>query len=209
MRHLVEMISNAEIVSNTDLINQYYKNIHELSSNVHANTTISAVIEDYKAALSILRNKQIAVNDCYNQKLVIQLLAKIKSIGIKNWELQSKEFNQYSNYIFEEISKKDRNISTHFQKVLSNSFIGNTNKNVINILYTGIAHYVEIMVNTHQFTKTTIIQNSRIGNTYFIELEQLFKDDDIGESLRAVQGFLNEVVQDIIDGNNFKKAIRL
>jgi sulfatase maturation enzyme AslB (radical SAM superfamily) len=199
------MINNAQIVSNTDLINQYYKNIHELSSNIHANTTISAVIEDYKAALSILRSKQIAVNDCYNQKLVIQLLAKIKSIGIKNWELQSKEYNQYSNYLFEEISKKDRKLSTYFQRVLSNSFIGNTNKKVINTLYTGIAHYVEIMVNTHQFTKTTIIQNSRIGNTYFIELEKLFTDNDIGESLRAVQEFLNEAVQDIIDANNFRK----
>jgi hypothetical protein len=61
------------------------------------------------------------------------------------------------------------------------------------------------MVNTHQFTKTTIIQNSRIGNTYFIELEKLFTDNDIGESLRAVQEFLNEAVQDIIDANNFRK----
>lgn len=201
------MINNADIVSNTDLINQYYKNIHELSSNVHANTTISAVIEDYKAALSILRKKQITVNDYYNQKLVIQLLAKIKAIGIKNWELQSNEFNQYSNYLIEEISKKDRSISSHFQKVLSNCFIKNTNSKVINILYTGIAHYVEIMVNTHQFTKTTIIQNSRIGNTYFIELEQLFTDNDIGKSLRAVQEFLKEVVQELIDANNYKKAI--
>ena len=207
MRHLVEMINNAEIVSNSDLTNQYYKNIHELSSNVHANTTISAVIEDYKAALSILRKKQIAVNDYFNQKLVIQLLAKIKAIGIKNWELQSNEFNQYSNYLFEEISKKDRSISSHFQKVLSNCFIKNTNSKVINILYTGIAHYVEIMVNTHQFTKTTIIQNSRIGNTYFIELEQLFTDNDMGKSLRAVQEFLKEVVQEVIDANNYKKAI--
>jgi len=206
LEYLSGKVGTEESISEKEFFEIYHNNIKELSSKVNANTTIFTVIEDYKKAQIILKNKNIAIEDEFNRYIFSQILAKIKSIGIKNWELQSREFILYINYLFEEVSKKNRITGEHFKKVFSKEYITSTKKDVVNTLYTAISHFVEILVNTHQYTKTTIEQNSRIGSTYFSELKEQYRSDPIIKSFESIEDFLNAIIQKIIEEGDYKKV---
>jgi len=81
--------------------------------------------------------------------------------------------------------------------MLSDEYIKNTNKEVVHIFYEAFSHYVETAVNLHQYTKVTIEQNNRIGNSCFEELKSKYSNDKLKQDINNVEKFLNKMVEEM------------
>ena len=112
----------------------------------------------------------------------------------------------YNQYLLEEVAKTRNQYLVSFTMIFSLHFFENTHKDIINILYTAISHYVEIFVNTHQYTKITILQNSRIGTSFFNEMLMNYNDTNIIRSITDINIFLQEIVIRLINNEEYKKS---
>lgn len=197
MTNLEKKAEAFQINSQQELEKYYSENVKELSTCTNRNVTISGVIEDYKKALALLKNKNINIKDNFNRELFNQILAKIKAIGITNWQTEMPELKLYRNYLIEEASKKDKQAAQSFSNMLSDDYIKNTGKEILQLFYQAFSHYVEISVNLHQYTKTTIITNNRIGNSCFEDLKSKYRDEKIIKDIDNIKNFLNAMIEEI------------
>lgn len=78
MTSLEKKVQASQINSQQELEKYYFENIEELSTRIDQNVTIFGVIEDYKKALVLLKNKNINIKDNFNRELFNQILAKLK-----------------------------------------------------------------------------------------------------------------------------------
>lgn len=198
MTSLEKKVQASQINSQQELEKYYFENIEELSTRIDQNVTIFGVIEDYKKALVLLKNKNINIKDNFNCELFNQILAKIKAVGITNWQSEMPELKLYRNYLIEEVSKKDKETAISFNNMLSDAYIKTTSKEILQLFYQAFSHYVEISVNLHQYTRTTIITNNRISNSCFDDLKSKYDDEKIIKDIDNVKNFLNEMVEDIL-----------
>ncbi len=201
MTSLLKKVETSEIQTQQELEKRYLQNIMELSTRTDRNVTIPSVIEDYKKAVALLQRKNIAVESTFHGMLFNQILAKLKAIGITDWRSDMPERSLYRNYLIEEVQKKDRKSAASFAALFSDDFIRNTRKDLVQLFYQAFSHYVEISVNLHQYTRTTIIQNNRISNSCFEDLKTRFSDEKTVKDIATVQSFLNEMLyrQNITD----------
>ena len=205
MTSLEKKVISGEIKTQQAFEKYYSENTKELSTRIDKNVTIFGVVEDYKKALSLLKNKNINIENKFNRNIFTQILAKIKAIGITNWKLEIPEFKLYRNYLIEEVRKKDKEASEGFGNMLSDEYIKNTNKEIVHIFYEAFSHYVETAVNLHQYTKTTIVQNNRIGNSCFEELESKYSNEKIKKDIDNVKIFLNKIIEEILEEKEYRK----
>lgn len=198
MTSLEKQVLCGKIKTQSDLDKYYSENARELSTRIDKNVTIFGVIEDYQKALNLLKKKNINIEDKFNRDVFTQTLAKIKAIGITNWKSEIPEFKIYRNYFLKEVSKKDEAVAESFRKLLSDGYIQDTNKEIVHMFYEGFSHYVETAVNLHQYTKVTIIQNNRIGNSMFEEMKSEYGGSGTSKDIDNVEEFLNKLIEEIL-----------
>ena len=198
MTSLEKQVVCGKIKTQSDLDKYYSENARELSTRIDKNVTIFGVIEDYQKALNLLKKKNINIEDKFNRDVFTQTLAKIKAIGITNWKSEIPEFKIYRNYFLKEVSKKDEAVAESFRKLLSDEYIQDTNKEIVHMFYEGFSHYVETAVNLHQYTKVTIIQNNRIGNSMFEEMKSEYSGSETSKDIDNVEEFLNKLIEEIL-----------
>lgn len=198
MTSLEKQVLCGKIKTQSDLDKYYSENARELSTRIDKNVTIFGVIEDYQKALNLLKKKNINIEDKFNRDVFTQTLAKIKAIGITNWKSEIPEFKIYRNYFLKEVSKKDEAVAESFRKLLSDGYIQDTNKEIVHMFYEGFSHYVETAVNLHQYTKVTIIQNNRIGNSMFEEMKSEYGGSGTSKDIDNVEKFLNKLIEEIL-----------
>jgi hypothetical protein len=198
MTSLEKKVLCGKIKTQSDLDKYYSENARELSTRIDKNVTIFGVIEDYQKALNLLKKKNINIEDKFNRDVFTQTLAKIKAIGITNWKSDIPEFKIYRNYFLKEVSKKDEAVAESFRKLLSDEYIQDTNKEIVHMFYEGFSHYVETAVNLHQYTKVTIIQNNRIGNSMFEEMKSKYGGSGTSKDIDNVEEFLNKLIEEIL-----------
>src|SRR5574344_2206218 len=192
MTSLEKKVLCGKIKTQSDLDKYYSENESELRTKMDKNVTIFGVIEDYQKALNLLKKKNINIEDKFNRDVITQKKTKIKAIGITNWKSEIPEFKIYRNYFLKEVSKKDEAVAESFRKLLSDEYIQDTNKEIVHMFYEGFSHYVETAVNLHQYTKVTIIQNNRIGNSMFEEMKSEYGGSETSKDIDNVEELLKE-----------------
>ncbi len=205
MTKLEQKVISGQIKTQQDFEKYYSENAKELSARMDKSVTIFGVVEDYKKALVLLKSKNQNIENKFNRDIFTQILAKIKAIGITNWKTEIPEFKLYRNYLIEEVSKKDTKASESFKNMLSNEYIKNTNKEIVHIFYEAFSHYVETAVNLHQYTKVTIEQNNRIGNSCFEELKSKYSNDKVKQDINNVEKFLNKMIEEILEKKEYRR----
>jgi hypothetical protein len=204
VNNLVELVLSNQIVNQFDLYKYYAENANEIGTSVNIKTTIYGIVEDYKKAVELLIDQNVTINDIFNRKIFTQILAKIKAIGITNWKSEISDFKIYRAYLIQEISKKDNNAAESFSRIISEENIKNTDKELLKLFYQGFSHYVEIAVNLHQYTKTTIEQNNRIGNSFFEDMKNKYNNYEMKKDIENVKQFLNNLIKEIVDDKEYK-----
>ena len=207
MNNLYEMVLSNTIVNQLTLNKYYEESTKILSTKINTKVTIFGIIEDYKKAVVLLREKNITIHDKFNKDIFNQILAKLKAIGITNWKSEISEFKIYKNYLIDEVSKRNKDTALSFSRILSDENIKLTTKDVLNLFYQGFSNYVTIAVNLHQYTKVTIIQCNRIGNTFFDDMKSKYTDYVSKNDIDKVKGFLNEIVEEILESKEYKRIV--
>jgi len=205
VNNLVEKVLSNRISTQYDLDKYYKENAKELGTKVNTEASIFGIIEDYKKAVVLLKERNIAIDDRFNRDIFNQILAKVKAIGITNWKSEISEFRLYRNYLIEEITKRNKDAALSFKRIISDENIKTTNKEVLSLFYQGFSHYVETAVNLHQYTKVTIEQNNRIGNSCFDDMKSKYRNNENKKDIENVKCFLNNIIEEILENKEYKK----
>ena len=99
-------------------------------------------------------------------------LNKILSIGFSNLLFNNTKNSQHITRFIEIIKINNPKTAEAFSKILSESFICNTDKTIIQNLFLGLSNYSTNFVNLHQYKEQTILINRNIARTYFADCVQ-------------------------------------
>ncbi|ULQ60277.1 hypothetical protein K7I13_02900 [Brucepastera parasyntrophica] len=141
----------------------------------------------------------------FDRKTFALILSKLKAIGPKCWTSENKDFVLYRQALLQEVQKKDDASYKAVSFLFSDEYLRSTNLSTLNLLCNAFSFWVETFVNTHQYTKATIQQNSRIGNTYFDEYEQVYRETYIQLYIQSFRQLLEKIVEEIIEEGEYKK----
>lgn len=156
---------------------------------------LKEVLQDYYGAISIIESRDILVDRGINIFVYIQLMAKIKSIGILKSSLDKNEFSEYKKLLVIEVKYDDKIVSKSLSYILSNNYIINSDKVALKYLNNFWANYLEILVNLHQYTDINIKTNIRIAESFKNDFINIITDSKAIESIGLINTWLINIVE--------------
>ena len=196
----LEQVENKKILTISKL-NQYFLTAIDLYKNncdKTLKTTLFNILEDYYSAEKFLNTIEQPIKREFNLFIFVQVLAKIKAIGIIRSALENETYIKARLYLVKEIENMNLDYAKKFEELLSDNFNFRNSLDSLRILNKMIAHFQEIFVNTHQYRKMNILNNIRIAKSFLAEYENSDQNLDDKNVARVIYQFLNQLVEEYI-----------
>jgi len=196
----LEKVKNQEILTIPKL-NQYFLTVIDLYKNncdKTLNTTLFNILDDYYSGEKLLNKITKPIKREFNLFVFVQVLAKIKAIGIFRSALENETYIKARLYLVKEIENMNMDYSKKFEELLSDQFNLRNSVDSLRILNKMVAHFQEIFVNTHQYRKMNVFNNIRIAKSFLEEYENSDQNLNDKTVARVIFQFLNQLVEEYI-----------
>lgn len=169
----------------------------------HSQTTkvrLLTILDDYSAARAGLPRLPDQAETPFRPFVFRELFSKLKAVGWWASSLPAADFQRLSHYFFQEIERRDPTAAGSFRWLLGADHLATTPREALKLLNNFLAPYVEILVNTHQYTRTTVANNRQIAHSYLADFQHSWADARTLQATVDARDFLDQIVADYGQG---------